>query len=86
MLSKIYIFLVAFLTYTEMEKGSAASSAAPFCSQALAVLQTFVCFKVPNKLKVRGTVFAHIFKLQMTKTGQKREKKLSYKKPELAIA
>lgn len=42
--SKIYIFLVAFLICTEMEKDSAASSTPPLRSWALAALQTFVCF------------------------------------------
>lgn len=65
-----------------MVKDSAASSTFPLCSQALAVPQSFVCLKVPIPLKVKDTELAQtvILKLQITKTVQKTEKKLSYKR------
>lgn len=80
MWSKIYIFLALFLTYTKIVEGSAAFFVFPLCSQALAILQNFVCLKVPIPLKVKDTVFAQrvILKLQITKTVQKTKKKLSY--------
>lgn len=78
MWSKIYILLVAFLTYTEMEKGSAA--------QAPAVLQTCLLQSTNWIEGQRYCAQIVIFKLQMTKTFQKTEKKLSYKKTGLITA